>query len=105
MRGEFDGLEHEKDNTEKQNKGKQLRSYIITFICMACAVYSLCGFYHQQKTGELFYYFAFDEDAKNNMQGATLDVSVEMFAKQHRNTETDHAKDSDWTSIVEEKVN
>lgn len=50
------------------------------------------------------YYFAFDEDAKNNMQGAKLDITVEMYAKQHRNTEADHAKDSDWTSIVEEKV-
>lgn len=59
MRGEFDGLEHEKDNTEKQNKGKQLRSYIITFICVACAVYSLCGFYHQQKTGELFFFLGY----------------------------------------------
>lgn len=59
MRGEFDGLEYEKDSTEKQNTGKQLRSYIITFICVACAVYSLCGFYHQQKTGELFFFLGY----------------------------------------------
>ena len=50
------------------------------------------------------YYFAFDEDAKNNMQGAKVDVKVEMYAKQHRNTQTDHVKDSDWKSICEEKA-
>jgi len=57
-----------------------------------------------ENTKEYTYYFAFDEDAKNNMQGAKLDVKVEMYAKQHRNTQTDHVKDSDWKSICEEKV-
>lgn len=50
------------------------------------------------------YYFAFDKDAKNTMQGAKVDVKVEMYAKQHRNTQTDHVKDSDWKSICEEKT-
>ena len=50
------------------------------------------------------YYFVMDEDSKNNMQGAELDIKVEMFAKQHRNSQADHAKDSNWTSIVEESL-
>lgn len=88
------------------SEGNKVATYTITDSPLAGSVerdQSTDGATENSKTYN--YYFAFDEDAKNNMQGATLDVSVEMFAKQHRNTETDHAKDSDWTSIVEEKVN
>lgn len=50
------------------------------------------------------YFFMMDKDSKNNMQSATVDIKVEMYGKQHRNTQTDHVKDSDWKSIVEEKT-
>lgn len=92
--------------TVVMSEGNKVATYTITDSPLAGSVekdQSTDGATENSKTYN--YYFAFDEDAKNNMQGATLDVSVEMFAKQHRNTETDHAKDSDWTSIVEEKVN
>lgn len=92
--------------TVVMSEGNKVATYTITDSPLAGSVEkdsSTDGATENSKTYN--YYFAFDEDAKNNMQGATLDVSVEMFAKQHRNTETDHAKDSDWTSIVEEKVN
>lgn len=103
-----DGTETLIDTVGKvvMSEGNKVATYTITDSPLAGSVekdQSTDGATENSKTYN--YYFAFDEDAKNNMQGATLDVSVEMFAKQHRNTETDHAKDSDWTSIVEEKVN
>lgn len=103
-----DGTETLIDTVGKvvMSEGNKVATYTITDSPLAGSVendQSTDGATETSKTYN--YYFAFDEDAKNNMQGATLDVSVEMFAKQHRNTETDHAKDSDWTSIVEEKVN
>ena len=103
-----DGTETLIDTVGKvvMSEGNKVATYTITDSPLAGSVekdQSTDGATENSKTYN--YYFAFDEDAKNNMQGATLDVSVEMFAKQHRNTETDYAKDSDWTSIVEEKVN
>lgn len=51
------------------------------------------------KTSHMFdYRFAMDQDAKNAWQGTKVDVKVETFAKQHRNTS---GLGADWTAIVE----
>lgn len=44
------------------------------------------------------YQFVMDEDAKNAWQGQKVSVTLEAFAKQHRNTS---GLGNDWTSIVE----
>lgn len=46
------------------------------------------------------YQFVMDGSAPNECQGANVDVTVEVYAKQHRNT--DQLGDT-WTSIVEKK--
>ena len=45
------------------------------------------------------YQFVMDEQADNTWQNTDVDVSIELFAKQHRNTS---ALGSDWTAIVEQ---
>lgn len=51
------------------------------------------------KTSHVYdYQFVMDQDAKNIWQGAEVDVKMEAFAKQHRNTS---GLGNDWTSIVE----
>ena len=45
------------------------------------------------------YQFVMDDGAKNVWQGKAVDVKIEAFAKQHRNTTSLDA--SDWTGIVE----
>lgn len=45
------------------------------------------------------YQFVMDENADNTWQDTDVDVHIELFAKQHRNTS---ALGNDWTSIVEQ---
>lgn len=51
-----------------------------------------------EKTHRYQYQFVMAEDAKNIWQGADVDVKIEAFAKQHRNTSN---LGNDWLSIVE----
>lgn len=44
------------------------------------------------------YLFEMDADADNSWQNSDVEVKIELYAKQHRNTS---GLDSDWTSIVE----
>ena len=44
------------------------------------------------------YLFEMDADADNTWQNSDVEVTIELFAKQHRNTD---GLSSDWTAIVE----
>ena len=50
------------------------------------------------KTHKYDYLFEMDADANNSWQDSNVEVKIELYAKQHRNTS---ALSADWTSIVE----
>lgn len=46
------------------------------------------------------YEIGMDIDALNEWQDSTVDVKIEVFAKQHRNTASVAVADADWTSVA-----
>lgn len=45
------------------------------------------------------YKFVMDEDAKNAWQGKQADVKIEVYAKQHRNTQGKYTPNSTWHKV------
>lgn len=81
------------------SEDKQTLTYTIDDIALAGSVENDQSLDGSTETSHVYdYKFAMDEDAKNNWQGVTSDVKIEVFAKQHRNTS---GLGSDWTNIVE----
>ena len=81
------------------SEDKQTITYTIDDVALAGSIENDADTDGSTETSHVYdYKFAMDEDAKNNWQGVTSDVKIEVFAKQHRNTS---GLGSDWTNIVE----
>lgn len=81
------------------SEDKQTITYTIDDVALAGSIEADQALDGSTETSHKYdYKFAMDEDAKNNWQGVTSDVKIEVFAKQHRNTS---GLGSDWTNIVE----
>lgn len=81
------------------SEDKQTITYTIDDVALAGSIEADQALDGSTETSHKYdYKFAMDEDAKNNWQEATSDVKIEVFAKQHRNTD---GLGSDWTNIVE----
>ena len=81
------------------SEDKQTITYTIDDVALAGSIENDADTDGSTETSHVYdYKFAMDEDAKNNWQGVTSDVKIEVFAKQHRNTS---GLGSDWTNFVE----
>ena len=81
------------------SEDKQTITYTIDDVALAGSVEADQSLDGSTETSHKYdYKFAMDEDAKNNWQDVTSDVKIEVFAKQHRNTD---GLGSDWVNIVE----
>lgn len=59
MRGRLTMLKKSENVTTRKTTGKSVLSHMITFVCVACALYSVYGIYQQNRTGDLFFFFGY----------------------------------------------